>query len=79
MSVINTYTCYLDIEKRLYSSLVLTMVLSQGESVPLQYYEHLNTTFVTALLRLVEDASDDGDSQQVRYCCYAMPRGNVVY
>ena len=66
LQLIGDQLCVSDVEKQTFSCLVLTMLFSQGESVPLQYYDHLNTSFVTTLLRYIEDASSDDVSQQVR-------------
>ena len=48
-----------------YTCLVLTMIFSMAESVPLQYYTHLDAEFVTYLFNLVEHPPDADTQQQV--------------
>lgn len=57
--------CMTDVQKLRFSSLVLTMVLSMGEALPVQHYAHLNVDFVKYLLHHIETASPSDVSEQV--------------
>jgi hypothetical protein len=54
-----------DIQKLTYSALVLTMIFSTGEAVPLQYYDHLNVKFVEFLLDNIETPPPNDDAEMV--------------
>ncbi|KAK2182728.1 hypothetical protein NP493_340g03079 [Ridgeia piscesae] len=50
-----------DLKKLCFSSLVLTMLLSMGEALPVHHYTHLNVDFVKHLLQHIETAGDVGE------------------
>ena len=59
------YNCFLDMQKFYFSALVLAMVFSMGEALPLQYYSQLNQEFVSGLLRMVENPPDSDEEMKV--------------
>ena len=52
-------------QKLTYSCLVMTMIFSMGESIPLQYYTHLDEDFVNYLFTMVEDPPEADTATQV--------------
>ncbi|XP_033109564.1 NCK-interacting protein with SH3 domain-like [Anneissia japonica] len=54
-----------NIQKLCFSALVLTMLLSQGESVPYTHYDQLNVEFVKYLLSSIENPPINDEDEQI--------------
>lgn len=54
-----------DIQKLCYSALVLTMMFSRAEAIPIQHYAHLSRSFIQFLLESVEHPPETDDNDQV--------------
>ncbi|KAK0084487.1 hypothetical protein PV325_006937 [Microctonus aethiopoides] len=54
-----------NVPKLNYSSLLLTMIFSMGESMPVTHLEHLGSDFISFLLDLIEDPPDTDLDDQI--------------
>ncbi|KAK0175488.1 hypothetical protein PV327_009235 [Microctonus hyperodae] len=54
-----------NVPKLNYSSLLLTMIFSMGESMPITHLEHLGSDFISFLLDLIEDPPDTDLDDQI--------------
>ncbi|XP_056303812.1 NCK-interacting protein with SH3 domain-like [Danio aesculapii] len=52
-------------EKMCYSALLMAMVFSTGEQIPLHHYEHLNAGFLQFLLDVIEDGLPTDSTEQL--------------
>ncbi|XP_050956580.1 NCK-interacting protein with SH3 domain [Labeo rohita] len=52
-------------EKMCYSALLMAMIFSTGEQIPLHHYEHLNPTFLQFLLDVIEDGLPSDATEQL--------------
>ncbi|XP_077085969.1 NCK-interacting protein with SH3 domain [Siphateles boraxobius] len=52
-------------EKMCYSALLMAMVFSTGEQIPLHHYEHLNAAFLQFLLDVIEDGLPSDATEQL--------------
>ncbi|ELT89621.1 hypothetical protein CAPTEDRAFT_130967, partial [Capitella teleta] len=56
-------TDFQDKRKLMFSGLLLSMIFCMGEAIPIQYYEHLNESFISYLIDGIERPVTDGDEQ----------------
>ncbi|ROL54771.1 NCK-interacting protein with SH3 domain [Anabarilius grahami] len=52
-------------EKMCYSALLMAMIFSMGEQIPLHHYEHLNAAFLQFLLDVIEDGLPSDSTEQL--------------
>lgn len=52
-------------EKMCYSALLMAMIFSMGEQLPLHHYEHLNGSFLQFLLDVIEDGLPSDPTEQL--------------
>ncbi|XP_051977793.1 NCK-interacting protein with SH3 domain-like [Xyrauchen texanus] len=52
-------------EKMCYSALLLAMIFSMGEQIPLHHYDHLNSSFLEFLLDVIEDGLPSDLTEQL--------------
>ncbi|XP_073699917.1 NCK-interacting protein with SH3 domain [Garra rufa] len=52
-------------EKMCYSALLMAMIFSMGEQIPLHHYEHLNAAFLQFLLDVIEDGLPSDPTEQL--------------
>ncbi|KAK2906456.1 hypothetical protein Q8A67_005441 [Cirrhinus molitorella] len=52
-------------EKMCYSALLMAMIFSMGEQIPLHHYEHLNAAFLQFLLDVIEDGLPSDATEQL--------------
>lgn len=52
-------------EKMCYSALLMAMIFSTGEQIPLHHYEHLNAAFLQFLLDVIEDGLPSDTTEQL--------------
>ncbi|XP_059398960.1 NCK-interacting protein with SH3 domain-like [Carassius carassius] len=52
-------------EKMCYSALLMAMIFSRGEQIPLHHYEHLNADFLQFLLDVIEDGLPSDPTEQL--------------
>ncbi|XP_051549595.1 NCK-interacting protein with SH3 domain-like [Myxocyprinus asiaticus] len=52
-------------EKMCYSALLLAMIFSTGEQIPLHHYDHLNSCFLAFLLDVIEDGLPSDPTEQL--------------
>ncbi|KAK9967020.1 hypothetical protein ABG768_001440 [Culter alburnus] len=52
-------------EKMCYSALLMAMIFSMGEQIPLHHYEHLNAAFLQFLMDVIEDGLPSDATEQL--------------